>query len=217
MASNKSNEDVDSISGLFDLGDGRSCKKPDYFLFARSVILEKKTLCKDRAPFFNEWLNKEAESDPWLSLNWLGSCSFEDLVARHPDPENFRRKAVSQFYKSFRNGIMRAAAKQLRLSQEFLQLHRSVKGLVVLNELVQSYGIRELAVEVEKNLGRDECEGLDFVLLISEIPVDHENRTFPCELIISDKAYNPGIIKFHMRNFLLGWSSFNGRPVIENN
>ncbi|WP_213663067.1 hypothetical protein [Stutzerimonas stutzeri] len=221
MHSNIGAEDADNLDSIFKKEDGTQHSRPDYFLRGRSVILEKKTITKDPTNDFNSWLNKLTEDDPWLAANWLTPMPVEQIIQAHPDKIKFRSKICDRLYRGLRNDIMQKASKQLLETQRLLGLDRAVKGLLLLNEKVEVFEEQILINEIEKNLSRikinsePECKGIDFVLLISETKADTKHNRYPCNLIISAHAYNKPIIPFHMRDFIIKWSNFNERPLIE--
>lgn len=220
LQSNLGAEDADDLDELFKKADGTQHSRPDYFLRGRSVIVEKKTLTKDPAESFNVWLNDLTKSDPWLSENWIFPTSAEQIISAHPEKEEFRSLLVNRLYRGFRNEVMRKASDQLLTTQRLLNLDNAVKGLFILNEKVEPFETSILVKEIEINLTRKktdgelECLGIDFVMLISETVKDTKDGRYPCSLIISDHARNKEVIPFHMRDFIIRWSAFNGRPIL---
>lgn len=220
LQSNIGAEDADDLDELFKKADGTQHSRPDYFLRGRSVIIEKKTLTKDPTESFNTWLNDLTKSDPWLSANWIVPTSAEQIISAHPEKEKFRSLLVNRLYRGFRNEIMKKASDQLLTTQRLLGLDNAVKGLFILNEKVEPFETSILVKEIETNLTRKktggelECLGIDFVMLISETVKDTKDGRYPCSLIISDHACNKGVIPFHMRDFIIRWSAFNGRPTL---
>ena len=209
------NEDVDTLDHLFLKENGEAVKKPDYFLFDRSIILEKKTLNSEPDTKISDWLNEESKKDIHLANIFKGTMHVEDVIKLHPD-EAFRRKVINKAYRGFRNDVMRGANCQLRDSSKHLKLDRAVKGLLILNEKVSAFKHDSLVIETENALYNENStlESIDFVVIISETVLEHSNSQFMCSVIISDKCEADDYIEMAIsKSLLIQWSIYNNRPI----
>ncbi|GAB3535479.1 hypothetical protein [Photobacterium alginatilyticum] len=215
MLSDHEHEDVDALDHLFVGNHGNAVSKPDYFLFNRSVILEKKTLSNSPEDKINVWLNEEAKVDNELASIFRGTMHVEDIISAHPD-KTFRRKVINRAYRGYRNDVMRHANKQLRISSKHLGFDNAVKGLLVLNEAVSAFKHDSLVIETEKALYKPDSklDSIDFVIIISETDLEHKSRNFMCSVLIDDKSESGDYIEMIIsKNLLIKWSIYNNRPI----
>ncbi|UQA50994.1 hypothetical protein [Vibrio sp. ED002] len=208
-------EDVDELDELFAKSDGTQSKKPDYFLANRAIILEKKILLADPYDKVVDYIRELLDSDLEFLKVASVSHSIEEVFQRHPQGMSLKSKFLDKMYKGFRNNVMKPANKQLKNSSEHLGLNDAMKGVLLLNEDVDTFQHEHLVEEIQVQLTRkSESEAIDFVILISETEREKSNGGSSYSVIYSESCDNIQYLKVRIENSLmLGWAAFSGSLV----
>ncbi|WP_156124400.1 hypothetical protein [Achromobacter sp. RTa] len=215
-------ENLDDLpASMFLAHDGNSLQRADYFLMQRSIIVEVKSLSGNRGSQLNEWLNRKAESDPWLRKFWFGTVDVEQIFCRHPDGERLKRESLDFFYRSVIGNCINSARPQLRSMKNLFLLPGASCGVIIINARDLSIEISDLTIAIRENLGKRElngdrtCQPIDFVLIISETELDIQNRVSHWNLIVHPDAKEIELIQWYFKNDLfLRWASHRGLPTV---
>ena len=207
-------EDVDELDVLFTKNDGTQSKKPDYFFADRSIILEKKLLVADPQQKVVNYVHELMKSDSEFHKIVLTSNSIEEVFQQHSHGMKLKSKFLDKMYKGFRNNVMKSANKQLKNSAEHLKLTDSLKGVLLLNDEVDSFHHELLIEEIQVQLTRKgESDAIDFVLLISGTPRETSNRRMSYSVIYNQNCDSTQYLKVMIENdLMLGWAAFTNSP-----
>ncbi|WP_258340841.1 hypothetical protein [Citrobacter amalonaticus] len=212
IRSKKNNIVLDDIKEDFKQNDGTNSKMADYLLFNREIILEQKLLTNDRTDLINEKLNELAKTDEWLKKCWFGSVHIEELIQKHPDSDDFRKKIMDYSYRNIKD-LVATANRQIRSTKQSLNIPNAVGGLVILNEAIMPYESENVMTELNFLVENPHYEHVDFVLYISEIRRTTHNMIDMSAMIKSGSARYE-FVNWYIRNvFSFDFSSFFNHPI----
>ncbi len=193
-------------------------KRADYLLWGRQVIVEQKVLVDDPSDKPQRFVNQLMSKGRVLAY---GMQSTNRLFGGMPDGKEQKRRMFLSITKGLEASFA-DADKQTRDTREIFSIPDAVGIVVILNlsaptlepDLVR-YGLSQ-ALQKRRDDNSIRYPNNDGVLMISEAHTDISvrGRGAPCFSSPTPHTKSEQIVRAFSDSLILGWSAFNGIPVV---